>query len=68
MDEPWLAEAFAAGAGGAISKSIHPVALATLLRETVNGNVVHLFSHGRGAPERADRAPAPPEDCPLTAR
>jgi DNA-binding NarL/FixJ family response regulator len=62
MDPEWLQEAFAAGASGAISKSIHPVALATLLRETVNGNVMHLFSHKR-RDKRATLA-----ECPLTAR
>ncbi len=68
MDEEWLADAFAAGADGAISKSIHPVALATLLRETLHGNVVHLFSRGRAGRDAEDPAPAVPEDCPLTAR
>jgi len=62
MDSDWLQEAFAAGASSAISKSIHPVALATLLRETVAGNVMHLFSHKR-RDKRATLA-----DCPLTAR
>jgi DNA-binding NarL/FixJ family response regulator len=62
MDSDWLQEAFAAGASGAISKSIHPVALATLLRETVNGNVMHIFSLKR-RDKRKTLA-----DCPLTAR
>ena len=41
MDGAWLDRAFEAGAGGAISKAVHPVALATLVRETLNGNLVH---------------------------
>lgn len=61
MDPEWLDQAFDAGADGAICKLIHPVALGTLLRETVNGNVVHAFS--RAQPERTV-----PSDCPLTAR
>jgi DNA-binding NarL/FixJ family response regulator len=58
MDQEWVDEAFAAGAGAVISKTVHPVALGTLLREIVAGNVVHR-------PRRV-AAPAPP--CPLTAR
>ena len=33
---------FAAGANGAISKAANPVALATLIRETIDGRVLHL--------------------------
>lgn len=62
MDQDWLSQAFEAGACGAISKSIHPVALGTLVRETVNGNVVHLFARARRDPAQA------PKDCPLTTR
>ena len=58
MGEDHLEHAFDAGAGAVVSKGVHPVALGTLLREIVQGNVVH--------PRRA--APAVPEDCPLTAR
>jgi DNA-binding NarL/FixJ family response regulator len=52
MDSPWLDEMFAAGAAGAISKATHPGALTTLLRETVDGHVVHVPrrpSRGRNA-------------------
>jgi DNA-binding NarL/FixJ family response regulator len=62
MDTEWLQQAFAAGASGAISKTIHPVALATLLRETVNGNVMHIFSQ-KSRDKRTTLA-----NCPLTAR
>ena len=41
MQSEWLARAFDAGATGAISKAIHPVALATLVREALAGHIVH---------------------------
>lgn len=59
MEDAWLEEAFAAGAGAAVSKSVHPVTLGTLLREVVLGNVVHR--HERPVA-------AAPADCPLTPR
>ncbi len=52
MESPWLDDVFAAGAAGAISKATHPGALTTLLRETVDGHVVHVTrrpSRGRNA-------------------
>jgi DNA-binding NarL/FixJ family response regulator len=58
MDEEWLDQAFEAGADAVLSKSVHPVAMGALLRETVRGNVVH----------RSRRTPADPVACPLTAR
>ena len=36
----WLNRAFDAGATGAISKAVHPSALATLVREALNGHIV----------------------------
>ena len=48
MGPAWLDAIFDAGATGAISKATHPVALATLLRETINGHVVHV--HKRAGP------------------
>jgi DNA-binding NarL/FixJ family response regulator len=59
MEDEWLDEAFEAGASAVISKGVHPVALGTLLRETVQGSVVHR-------PRR--RQAAVLEDCPLTSR
>jgi DNA-binding NarL/FixJ family response regulator len=59
MEDAWLDDAFEAGAAGVVSKSVHPVALGTLLRETVQGNVVHR-------PRRVRSVVA--EDCPLTTR
>jgi DNA-binding NarL/FixJ family response regulator len=58
MDDDWLAAAFDTGADAAISKTVHPVALGALLRETVRSNIVHRF---RGA-RTVDG------DCPLTSR
>jgi DNA-binding NarL/FixJ family response regulator len=67
MDSKWLERVFDAGAAGAISKATHPVALATLLRETLNGHVFHRFS-----PPSASNSQLPavvaPNDLPLTAR
>jgi DNA-binding NarL/FixJ family response regulator len=60
MDDEWLGEAFEAGASAVISKSVHPVALGTLLREIAQGNVVHRYQ---------PRTPAvAEEECPLTTR
>lgn len=41
LEGEWLQRAFEAGANGAISKSAHPAALATLVRAAVNGHIVH---------------------------
>ena len=57
MEERWVAQAFEAGADGVLSKTVHPVALGTLLREIVQGNVVHRF-RARRAERRARRLPA----------
>jgi DNA-binding NarL/FixJ family response regulator len=62
MREDWLAEAFEAGASAVISKTVHPVALGTLVRETTAGTVVHSFT----ARSRATRERL--ADCPLTDR
>jgi DNA-binding NarL/FixJ family response regulator len=51
MDEHRLSDLFAAGADGAIAKSTHPAALATLVRESVNGHVIH----GRTRPDQLRR-------------
>src|SRR6185436_6143931 len=56
----WLEDVFDAGADSVISKTVHPVALGTLLREITQGNVVHRFQSKRVETEA--------EDCPLTAR
>src|SRR3954447_6915621 len=59
-DAGWLDDAFEAGAEAVISKSVHPVALGTLLREIVQGRVVHR-------PRRV-KPPVDASDCPLTSR
>lgn len=67
MEPDWLDAIFEAGATGMISKATHPAALATLVRETVNGNVLHIYKgadSSRGF--RPDAVAA--ARCPLTAR
>jgi DNA-binding NarL/FixJ family response regulator len=66
IDGDWLRRALDAGASGAISKVIQPAALATLLRETVEGHLVHSPSvvTRRDAIREAPSA----EDSPLTER
>ena len=67
MEPEWLDSIFAAGASGAISKATHPAALATLVRETVNGNVLHVYKNaGTTRGFRPDAVAA--EQCPLTSR
>ena len=58
IDDDVLEEAFNAGADAVLSKTVHPIAMGTLLRETVRCNVVHPFR----------RARQPDADCPLTSR
>lgn len=41
MRGEWMERALEAGASGALSKSLHPSALTTLIREAVNGHIVH---------------------------
>lgn len=60
LEDAWLDEAFEAGASAVLSKGVHPVALGTLMREIVAGNVVHRPRRQRATPNTAD--------CPLTAR
>jgi DNA-binding NarL/FixJ family response regulator len=59
MDDATVNEIFEAGADALISKSVHPVSLATLLREISRDAVVHRF-RTRAKPTTAD--------CPLTDR
>jgi DNA-binding NarL/FixJ family response regulator len=67
MDPEWLDAIFAAGAAGAISKATHPAALATLVRETIDGHVVHVYkSSGVGRATRTAAVTA--EQSPLTSR
>jgi DNA-binding NarL/FixJ family response regulator len=66
MDRDWLEHLFNAGATGAISKSTHPAALGTLLRETLNGHIFHKFVGSRTANNPAGSLVS--EDSPLTGR
>lgn len=60
MNDQRLDEAFEAGVHAVLSKTVHPVALGTLLRETSNDNIVHRHQPLPVA--------APETDCPLTER
>jgi len=60
MDQAWVDDAFDAGASAVVSKTVHPIALGTLLREIVAGSVVHRPRRPPGASDK--------EDCPLTTR
>jgi DNA-binding NarL/FixJ family response regulator len=60
MDPEWVDSAFAAGASAVVAKTVHPVALGTLLREIVAGNVVHRPRRPAAQPSTLPR--------PLTAR
>jgi two-component system response regulator DesR len=67
LDAEWLVRLFDAGAAAVISKAIHPAALATLVRETLNG---HVF---RAPPVNGDgvrtlEPTSATEDLPLTGR
>lgn len=59
MEDEWIEQAFEAGASAIVSKAVHPVALGTLLREIVQGNVVHRYRRAR---------PVENTDYPLTSR
>jgi len=67
MDPEWLDAIFAAGAAGAISKATHPAALATLIRETIDGHVVHVYK-GSAFSGGASTAAVVGEQTPLTSR
>jgi len=67
MDADWLDTVFAAGAVATISKAAHPMALATLVRETVSGHV--LYRHPRSDdPPQTEPAAASTDEQALTAR
>jgi DNA-binding NarL/FixJ family response regulator len=66
-DTDWLDAVFEAGAVGAISKATHPAALATLVRETVSGHIVHRYKELAQTGERPAHAAAG-EDSALTGR
>lgn len=41
MEGAWVQRTLDAGADGALSKALHPAALATLIREVVSGHIMH---------------------------
>jgi DNA-binding NarL/FixJ family response regulator len=49
LEGDWLAQALHAGAHGAISKTVHPTALATLVREAMRGHIFHAPPKRRSA-------------------
>lgn len=67
MGGDWLVRALAAGASGVVSKSVHPVALATLVREAVSGHIGHSL---KSVATEVTSAPSAREDdrSPLTER
>ena len=60
MDDAAVAPAFEAGVDAVISKAMHPVSLATLLREISRETVIHR--------PRRHAKPVLADDCPLTDR
>ena len=66
MEGEWLRRAFEAGAAGAISKAVHPTALATLVREAMSGHIVHPLSSVAGESKSTREHVA--EQCSLTDR
>jgi DNA-binding NarL/FixJ family response regulator len=67
LDPDWLAQAFAAGATAAISKETQPLALTTLVRETIDGRIVHRPPTAAARVDTQSGSDVP-DDLPLTAR
>ena len=67
MDPDRLDAVFDAGASGAISKATHPLALATLVRETTNGHILHRHRNVGDLGAKATSTLAS-EDSSLTTR
>jgi DNA-binding NarL/FixJ family response regulator len=61
-----LDEIFKAGAGAAVSKATNPAALATLIRETLDGRVLHI--HKPAGPVRAAAGKSAAAESGLSAR
>src|SRR6201996_2298298 len=66
MGGEWLSRAFEAGATGAISKAVHPSALATLVREALSGHIVHPLTSVAG--EKVEKEQPAAEHSTLTDR
>jgi DNA-binding NarL/FixJ family response regulator len=58
LEGEWLNRAFDAGATGAISKAVHPCALATLVREALSGHIVHPLRTIAGSNKTHNEPPA----------
>jgi DNA-binding NarL/FixJ family response regulator len=67
MDAQWLENLFDAGATAAISKAAPPVALATLIRETISRHVVYRYKEWNRPPVRMPEG-APGNRSDLTTR
>jgi DNA-binding NarL/FixJ family response regulator len=52
MEPAWLETLFDAGAVAAISKATHPLALATLVRETISRHVIYRYKERERPPVR----------------
>ena len=68
LDPDWLDRLFRAGANGVISKATHPAALATLVRETLNGHIVHRPPAAARHPQSSRGPVIAGENLPLTPR
>jgi DNA-binding NarL/FixJ family response regulator len=64
--EGWLDRSFAAGVTAVISKATRPAALVTLVRETLDGHIVHRPS--QSAPNGERKCAIDSENLPLTRR
>jgi len=62
-----LDEIFEAGASAAVSKATNPAALATLIRETLDGRLLHVHKPGRPVPGATTNSAAAQESV-LSAR
>lgn len=67
LDPASLDQLFSAGASGVISKATPPLALVTLVRETLNGHIVHRAPLV-GRPVGRPNATVATDDLPLTDR
>jgi DNA-binding NarL/FixJ family response regulator len=67
MEPAWLDAVFEAGAAAAISKVTHPVALSTLIRETVEGHVFHVYPRSN-VPQAGPQGVLAAKDSSLTGR
>ncbi len=68
VDPEWLEQVFDAGATAVISKSAHPVALATLVRETLDCHIYHRPVTPAYETNRTLSGAVSAEDLPLTSR